>query len=135
MPFSHLLGNMRFPVYHGRITRAETEDRLASMGNDGSYLLRDSETVPGAYCLCVLNQPFVHTYRVSETSGKWSVQTLKGVPPRYFSSIEQLLLAYEKPDQGLVVTLLHPVEYTTSKIQNHNEDLQEERAYMEMLGI
>ncbi|XP_078258192.1 SH2 domain-containing protein 1A-like [Rhinoraja longicauda] len=135
MPFSHLFGNMRLPVYHARITRAETEDRLASMGKDGSYLIRDSETVPGAYCLCVLNQTFVHTYRVSETSGNWAVQTLKGVPPCYFNSIEKLLLTYEKPDQGLVITLLHPVEHETYKIQNHNEDLQEEREYMEMLGI
>ncbi|XP_051882502.1 SH2 domain-containing protein 1A-like isoform X2 [Pristis pectinata] len=124
---------MKLPVYHGRISREETEDLLASIGKDGSYLIRDSETVPGAYCLCVLNQTFVHTYRVSETSGKWLVQTLKGVVPRYFSSIEKLLVTYEKPGQGLVVPLLHPVK--TNKIQNQNEDLQEEREYMEMLGI
>ncbi|XP_069748073.1 SH2 domain-containing protein 1A-like [Narcine bancroftii] len=125
---------MRLSAYHGNIGRAETEDLLASMGKDGSYLMRDSETVPGAYCLCILNQTFVHTYRVSETSGKWSVQTLKGVLPRYFSSIENLLAMYEKPDQGLVVPLLYPVECKTYKIQNRNEDLQEERKYMELLG-
>ncbi|XP_067889320.1 SH2 domain-containing protein 1A-like [Heterodontus francisci] len=126
---------MRLPVYHGRISRAETEDLLASSGKDGSYLIRDSETIPGSYCLCVLNQTFVHTYRISETSGNWSIQTSKGVLPRFFSSIEKLVLTYEKPGQGTVVPLLHPVEYKTYKVQSQNEDSQDECKYMEMLGI
>ncbi|XP_067841846.1 SH2 domain-containing protein 1A-like [Heptranchias perlo] len=112
---------MRSPVYHGRISQADTEDLLASSGKYGSYLIRDSETVPGIYCLCVLNQTFVHTYRISETSGTWSVQTSRGVLPRFFSSIEKLIKAYEKPGQGTVVPLLHPVEYETYKIQRQNE--------------
>ncbi|GCB65778.1 hypothetical protein scyTo_0014922, partial [Scyliorhinus torazame] len=65
---------MRLSFYHGRISQAETEDLLASAGKDGSYLIRDSETVPGTYCLCLLNKTFVHTYRISETSGNWSAQ-------------------------------------------------------------
>uniref|UniRef100_UPI00398EB3C7 SH2 domain-containing protein 1A-like n=1 Tax=Pristiophorus japonicus TaxID=55135 RepID=UPI00398EB3C7 len=126
---------MRLPVYHGRISKAETEDLLASSGKDGSFLIRDSETVPGTYCLCVLNRTFVHTYRISEISGNWSVQTSKGVLPRFFSSVENLIVTYEKPGQGTVVPLLHPVEYKCYKIRSQNEDLQEEREYMEILGI
>ncbi|XP_072333390.1 SH2 domain-containing protein 1A-like [Scyliorhinus torazame] len=124
---------MRLSFYHGRISQAETEDLLASAGKDGSYLIRDSETVPGTYCLCLLNKTFVHTYRISETSGNWSAQTSKGVPPRFFSSMEKLILTYEEPDQGTVVPLLHPVEYKTYKIQSQNGDLQDE--YLEILGI
>ena len=42
------------PVYHGKISRETGEKLLLATGLDGSYLLRDSESVPGVYCLCVL---------------------------------------------------------------------------------
>lgn len=42
------------PVYHGAITREAGEKLLLAAGRDGSYLLRDSESIPGVYCLCVL---------------------------------------------------------------------------------
>ncbi|XP_062910639.1 SH2 domain-containing protein 1A-like isoform X2 [Mobula hypostoma] len=88
---SLLPGTMRLSVYHGGISLTETEDLLASMGKDGSYLIRDSETIPGVYCLCVLNKTFVHTYRISETSGKWSVQKKGFLKMRYKNG--QLLIS------------------------------------------
>lgn len=42
------------PVYHGAISREAGEKLLLAAGTDGSYLLRDSESIPGVYCLCVL---------------------------------------------------------------------------------
>ncbi|XP_041055819.1 SH2 domain-containing protein 1A-like isoform X1 [Carcharodon carcharias] len=129
---------MRLSFYHGSISQAETECLLALSGKDGSYLIRDSETIPGTYCLCVLNQTFVHTYRIFETSGNWSVKTSKGVLPRFFSSIEKLILTYEEPGQGTVAPLLHPVEYRTYKTRNQNEgekDLQDEKEYFEILDV
>ncbi|KFQ23687.1 SH2 domain-containing protein 1A, partial [Merops nubicus] len=63
------------PIYHGGITREAGERLLLAAGTDGSYLLRDSESIPGAYCLCVLHQGYVYTYRVSKTeSGSWSAE-------------------------------------------------------------
>lgn len=62
-PFSviFLLGPHKSPpgmdavtVYHGKISRETGEKLLLATGLDGSYLLRDSESVPGVYCLCVL---------------------------------------------------------------------------------
>lgn len=53
-------------VYHGNISRETGERLLLATGLDGSYLLRDSESVPGVYCLCVL---WVHS---SWGSGLWS---------------------------------------------------------------
>ncbi|XP_020369206.1 SH2 domain-containing protein 1A-like isoform X2 [Rhincodon typus] len=126
---------MRLPFYHGKINKGQTEDLLASSGKNGSYLIRDSETVPGSYCLCVLNQTFVHTYRVFENSGTWHVQTSKGILPRFFSSIEELILTYTKPDQGTVVPLLHPVEHNAYKIGSHNEDAPGEHEYLHILDI
>lgn len=41
-------------IYHGPIGKEEGERRLGQDGRDGSYLLRNSDSVPGVYCLCVL---------------------------------------------------------------------------------
>ncbi|CAF93803.1 unnamed protein product [Tetraodon nigroviridis] len=40
--------------YHGAIGRKTCEELLGKKNKDGAYLIRDSETVPGAMCLCVL---------------------------------------------------------------------------------
>lgn len=42
------------PVYHGPIGKDEGERRLGQDGRDGCYLVRNSDTVEGVYCLCVL---------------------------------------------------------------------------------
>ncbi|NXA08564.1 SH21A protein, partial [Sapayoa aenigma] len=98
------------PIYHGRITREAGEKLLLEAGMDGSYLLRDSETIPGAYCLCVLHEGYVYTYRVSQTeTGSWSAETAPGVQRRLFRKVRNLISAFQKPNQGIVTPLQHPV--------------------------
>ncbi|NXA78628.1 SH21A protein, partial [Thryothorus ludovicianus] len=100
----------KVPVYHGAIGREAGEKLLLAAGTDGSYLLRDSGSIPGAYCLCVLHQGYVYTYRVSQTeTGSWSAETAPGVPRRFFRRVHNLISAFQKPNQGIVTPLQNPV--------------------------
>ncbi|XP_035290381.1 SH2 domain-containing protein 1A-like [Anguilla rostrata] len=97
-------------VYHGAITKDATERLLSLSGKDGSFLIRNSETIPGVYCLCVLFNKCVYTYRLHRTPGEaWIVESSPGSQKRLFRNVKNLIAAFEKPDQGIVMPLLYPV--------------------------
>ncbi|KAM9762605.1 phosphatidylinositol 3,4,5-trisphosphate 5-phosphatase 1 isoform 1-T1 [Menidia menidia] len=99
------------PWYHGNITRSTAENLLSKAARDGSFLIRASESIQGAYALCVLYQNCVYTYRILPNEDKkLSVQASDGVPIRTFTMLPELVEAYYSPNMGLITHLQYPVQ-------------------------
>ncbi|XP_072297174.1 SH2 domain-containing protein 1A-like [Eucyclogobius newberryi] len=104
-------GDFIASIYYGRISSRATERLLERFGRDGSFLLRDSETLPGAYCLCVRRAPFVHTYRLMHSSDGWFLQ---GPSRRKFPKLQTLLENYRTghSTESPTVPLIDPLDKT-----------------------
>ncbi|KAM9795308.1 SH2 domain-containing protein 1A-like [Neosynchiropus ocellatus] len=108
------------PVYHGPIGKEEGERRLGQDGRDGCYLVRNSDSVPDVYCLCVLCSGYVYTYRLHKsTDGTWAAETAPGVEKRYFRQVKNLIKAYQQPGYGIKIPLRYPVTAQTGSSQTH----------------
>ncbi|XP_030327680.1 SH2 domain-containing protein 1B [Strigops habroptila] len=102
---------MDLPFFHGKITRRTCEELLSKKGKNGSYLIRESESLEGALCLCVLFEKVIYTYRIfKEHQGYFKIQTSEGFPENIFRTLKDLIYNYEKPNQGLVINLHYPVK-------------------------
>ncbi|KAL1006557.1 hypothetical protein UPYG_G00073780 [Umbra pygmaea] len=101
-------------VYHGAISKVECEEILGKKGKDGAYLIRDSETILGAMCLCVYKNKVVYTYRILQThNGNYTLQTASGVEERFFKTLEELIRHYKRRGRGLAQHLRHSVKRRT----------------------
>uniref|UniRef100_A0A663NDS7 SH2 domain-containing protein n=1 Tax=Athene cunicularia TaxID=194338 RepID=A0A663NDS7_ATHCN len=108
---------MEFPFFHGKITRKTCEE-LMSKTRNGSYLIRESESMEGALCLCVFFEGVIYTYRIfKDHQGYFRIQTTEGVPDRIFRTLKDLIYTYEKPDQGLIINLRYPVKKQKGRLR------------------
>ncbi|XP_031735283.1 SH2 domain-containing protein 1B isoform X1 [Anarrhichthys ocellatus] len=103
--------------YHGAITRMECEDLLGKKHKDGAYLIRDSETIQGAMCLCVYYKRVVYTYRLLQThTGHYTLMTAGGLEETFFKTLDDLIRHYKKKNQGLTMHLRHSVKRKTAML-------------------
>lgn len=101
--------------YHGAISMKECEDLLGKKNKDGAYLIRDSETIQGAMCLCVYKQRVVYTYRLLRGhTGNYTLMTAGGVQETFFKTLEDLIRHYKRKNQGLAIHLRHAVKRKTA---------------------
>ncbi|KAM9322389.1 SH2 domain-containing protein 1A-like isoform 2-T3 [Pholidichthys leucotaenia] len=108
-------GQLVRSIYYGRIGSEDTERLLERFGHDGSFLLRDSTTVPGAYCLCVRRAPYVHTYRLVCSAGSWCLQNSR-IRPQTFRNLETLIENYRRSSDEGIAPLTDPLDKT--QVQN-----------------
>ncbi|XP_063160504.1 SH2 domain-containing protein 1B-like [Candoia aspera] len=101
---------MEFQYFHGNISKEKCEELLSKMGVNGSFLVRNSESIPGALCLCVFYEHLIYTYRIfRKSNGHFMMQTSEGTPTHVFRTLKDLIDNYKKPNQGLVVNLCYPL--------------------------
>ncbi|KAM6971234.1 SH2 domain-containing protein 1B [Tautogolabrus adspersus] len=101
--------------YHGALSKTECENILGKKNKDGAYLIRDSETIQGAMCLCVYKQRMVHTYRLLLThTGQYTVMTAGGVKETFFKTLDDLIHHYKRRNQGLAIHLRHAIKRKTA---------------------
>ncbi|XP_059824493.1 SH2 domain-containing protein 1B [Hypanus sabinus] len=107
------------PYFHGNISKKECETLLGANAIDGSYLVRQSETVPNTLCLCVFCHKVVYTYRIFKNHhGHFMLQTGFGVKEKFFKRLPDLIDYYEKPHKGLVTHLCYPLQRSKAKTED-----------------
>ncbi|XP_028288207.1 SH2 domain-containing protein 1B [Parambassis ranga] len=112
--------------YHGAMSRKECEDVLGKKNKDGAYLLRDSETIQGALCLCVYKQKVVYTYRLLQAhNGQYTLVTAGGLQETFFKTLDDLIHHYKRKNQGLTIHLRRAVKRKTDLLIQPQRKLPE----------
>ncbi|XP_009991663.1 PREDICTED: SH2 domain-containing protein 1B [Chaetura pelagica] len=124
---------MELPFFHGKITRRTCEELPSRNRKNGSYLKRESESVEGALCLCVFFENLIYTYRIyREHRGYFRIQTSEGVPEKIFRTLKDLIYNYEKPNQGLIINLLYPINKPKASQRRQRLELEKDDIYDEI---
>ena len=59
--------------YNGRMDRYQSEERLRSTNQNGSYLIRESDRKPGSYVLSYLGKTGVNHFRITAVCGDFYI--------------------------------------------------------------
>jgi hypothetical protein len=83
--------------YHGPISHSQTESILNARNQVGLFLVRDSETVPGDYVICVKTQHEIANIKIKCLNGEWFLDG-KGRREQIdrFKSLDELIHFYLK---------------------------------------
>ena len=81
---------MSYSWYHGKLDRQEAEKRLVTYGKPGSYLVRESERMPGNYSLDFYGQTGINHFRITAICGDYYIGGRK------FTSLQDLIGYYTK---------------------------------------
>ncbi|CAF0867395.1 unnamed protein product [Didymodactylos carnosus] len=94
----------RHSWFHGKVSRCEAE-YLLTQGINGSFLVRDSETVPGQLSISVRYEERIYHYRINkDENGQYYVST-----EFRFQNLQQLIYHHSTKTDGLVHLLLYPI--------------------------
>lgn len=86
-----------FRYYHGPISHGQTESILNSCDQVGVFLVRDSETIPGDYVICVKTSNEIANIKIKCVNGEWFLDG-KGRREQIdrFKSLDDLINFYLK---------------------------------------
>ncbi|XP_064413051.1 phosphatidylinositol 3,4,5-trisphosphate 5-phosphatase 2A [Latimeria chalumnae] len=105
----------------GESRREEEED--VEKAHEEKHAAEEMEKVEEKKGRCGQFQKHVHTYRIlPDGDDCLAVQTSQGVQARKFKSLNELITSYLQPNQGLVTTLLYPVEREKEKESPEDRD-------------
>ena len=108
--------------FFGKIKRAEAEKKLLAPGSpSGTYLIRDSETMPGNYSLSIRDGDSVRHYRIRKLDNGGFYITTRAP----FTSLPELVEHYSQDADGLCCRLVFACRAekpTTSGLSYNTKD-------------
>ncbi|XP_078513865.1 SH2 domain-containing protein 1B-like isoform X2 [Lissotriton helveticus] len=93
-------------------------------------------SVPAAECPPVPPaarfQRFIYTYRIFKIGSKFKIETAEGVQEKIFSTLRDLIVHFEKPNKGLIIPLIYPVQYQRTTCTKRKITIFPEGTYSEI---
>ncbi|XP_071838497.1 phosphatidylinositol 3,4,5-trisphosphate 5-phosphatase 2-like isoform X2 [Apostichopus japonicus] len=121
-----MAGISSFQWYHGNISRLQTERLLQEHRLNGSYLVRDSENIRGAYVLCVWCDGQIYQYRILPTAaGKFQMKYANNIRGDTYSNVSELITSVST--QGLYCPLRNPVPVAKEDYVDTDDDDEDDR--------